>query len=118
MTCPNPSGITLSCNICIQFPHTLIFCNTEGGGRGKELSAICIRRPNTGGGLFSGITAPSQTCCGIQSKKFLTRKDKLAAHKFNTIQLKKHLQYRLLPFTMKVTGYYRIRSSINTTYCP
>lgn len=49
-----PKWITLSCNICIQFLHTLSFSATLKEEAGKELSAICIRRPNTGGGLFSG----------------------------------------------------------------
>jgi hypothetical protein len=38
----------------IQFLHTPLFSARLWREAGKEISAICIRRPNTGGGLFSG----------------------------------------------------------------
>jgi len=52
--------------------HTLIFCSTEGGGlKKKELSAICIRRPNTGGGLFSGNSTFTNRCvCEMKGEKW------------------------------------------------
>lgn len=48
-------NLSLNCNLCIFrsyiYPY---FLQDTGKEAGKELSAICIRRPNTGGGLFSG----------------------------------------------------------------